>query len=168
MVACVTTCDPMISLKKHIDRWDEAFRESAFAAYRSLLMTIAACGRRAVPDLGEDLEKKLSMLNEALSGCHTAEELNSTHQNARNELSQWAEQAWRREMDSEREWKEIVVVMSKAVGTLSQRDGRYAREVGDVSERLRTIAGLNDLAAIRRSVADTAGALSTCVRSIAQ
>ena len=54
----------MISLKRHIDDWKtEEGQSPVLSPYSSLLRTIGSCGSRAVPELGGELESKLSKLN---------------------------------------------------------------------------------------------------------
>ena len=47
----------MISLRKHIEEMDATFGRGFLRAYRSLLKTLAECGPRAVPDLGDMLRR---------------------------------------------------------------------------------------------------------------
>jgi diguanylate cyclase (GGDEF)-like protein len=158
----------MISLKKHIDDWNPADGPSALSTYGALLLTIGAGSSRAVPDLGAELECKLHKLNDVLERDPTQESLSETDEKARREISQWADKAHQRAADSERELREIVLVMAKAIATAGESDGRYAREVLGLTERLRSIVTLTDLAAIRRFVIESATALTDCVQRISQ
>ncbi|MGD1070705.1 MAG: GGDEF domain-containing protein [Bryobacteraceae bacterium] len=157
----------MISLKKHIDDWNPAEAPSVLSAYSSLLLTIGAGSIRAVPDLGDDLERKLTTLNGVLEADPTQESLSQTHENARGEISQWADKAHQRAADSERELRDVVLMMAKAIATVGERDTRYAREVTELTERLRSVATLTDLTAIRHFVIESATALTDCVQRIA-
>jgi len=57
----------MISIKKHMDGWThDAPAVSSLHFYRSLLAAVGKCSHRAVPDLGHELERKLSKLDSAL------------------------------------------------------------------------------------------------------
>jgi diguanylate cyclase (GGDEF)-like protein len=133
-----------------------------------LLLTIGAGSSRAVPDLGSDLERKLHKLNEVLEGDPTQESLCRTDENARGEISQWADKAHQRAADSERELREVVLMMAKAIATAGECDDRYAREVTELTQRLQSIVRLTDLAAIRRFVIESATALTDCVQRISQ
>jgi hypothetical protein len=81
---------------------------------------------------------------------------------------QWAEQALQRLEANEREMKEIIDIMARAVQSLAERDERCARQVGDIAQRLRSVAGLMDLARIRQSILEGASSLTACVRQITQ
>jgi diguanylate cyclase (GGDEF)-like protein len=158
----------MISLKKHIDDWHTAEgRSPVLSAYSALLLAIGACSHRAVPDLGDELENRLSELNRALVRDPTPENLFETQENASGELVRWAEKAHQRAADSEREMKDVILLMAKTIGTAGERDGQYAREMTEQTERLRAIATLNDLAAMRRSIIQSANAITDCVERMA-
>src|ERR1700744_690926 len=112
----------MISLKKHLDEWNNLPLDNPeLEAYRSLLVTAGKASHLAVPDLGDNLHRKLSDL-----------------------------------------------AASPSFQTPPERDERYAREVGNLAERLRVIAGVNDMAAIRRSIVEGVNALTACVERISQ
>jgi GGDEF domain-containing protein len=74
--------------------------------------------------------------------------------------------AHQRHGDNEREMKEITSAVARMAESLSQRDERCSREIGSLTDQLRSIAGLNDVTAIRRSVLEGARALRTCVEQM--
>jgi diguanylate cyclase (GGDEF)-like protein len=159
--------DSMISLKKHIDSWGDALPDDlAFQACRVLLLAAGKSGDHAVPGLGANLEQKLTDLASRLSPPVTPEVLDSTCQNARIELSAWAEQAFLSHEASERDLRGIVEVMAKAIASVTERDERYALEVGDLTKKLRAIASISDLAVISRSILESASALTACVERV--
>ncbi len=159
----------MISLKKHIDDWNSLPLDNPeLGAYRSLLVTAGKASHLAVPDLGDNLHRKLSELASSLSFETPPELIENANQMAQAEIGHWVEQAVQRREASERDHREIIDVMAKAVESVTERDERYAREVGNLAERLRAIAGVNDMAAIRRSIIEGVNALTACVERISQ
>jgi len=162
----------MISLRKYMDAWNGASADTSLSFYRSLLAAVGKCSHRAVPDLGRDLERKLSDLNTALqknlSNPIFPEVLASTHKRAEAEFAHWADQAFTRHKTNEHELKEIIEAMAKAVESITARDERYALEVGDLTQRLRSITTLSDLALIRRSIVESANSLTACVERITE
>jgi diguanylate cyclase (GGDEF)-like protein len=161
----------MISLKKHMDGWNGRLPDPLLGFYRSLLLAVGKYSHRAVPALGRDLERKLSDLNSVLqkdlSNPLFPEVLASTHKRAEAEFEQWADQAFARHKANEDEMREIVDAMANAVESVTARDERYALEVGDLTERLRSITTLDDLALIRRSIVESANSLTACVERTA-
>ena len=162
----------MISLKKHLDGWKSPPQDSSLNAYRSLMLAVGKCSHRAVPDLGSALEGKLceldAVLGRNLSSPTLAEILIVTHQRVKAEFSEWADQAFGRHQSNECELREIIDAMAKAVESITARDERYAAEVGDLTQRLRSITSLNDLALIRRSIVQSTNSLTACVARIAK
>jgi diguanylate cyclase (GGDEF)-like protein len=161
----------MISIKKHMDRWNNKPPDPSLSFYRSLLLSVGKHSHRAVPDLGRDLEGKLSDLNSALqenlSNPQFSTILAGTHTVVQTEFGKWADQAFARHKANEHELREIVEAMANAVESVTARDERYALEVGDLTERLRSISTLNDLALIRRSIVESANSLTACVERTA-
>ncbi|HKD07431.1 MAG TPA: GGDEF domain-containing protein [Bryobacteraceae bacterium] len=158
----------MISIRKHIDNYRDGLGEPALSAFRSSLVAMAHCGERAIPPLGSDLNRKLSAIHESLQGGVTSEDLRSASQRVEQELSLWADLALRQHHENEREMKEIVDAVARAAESVSQRDEKYSHEIRDLTGRLRTIAGMNDLSAIRRSIVESAAALKACVEQMAE
>lgn len=67
----------------------------------------------------------------------------------------------------EREMKEVIDLMTKAVQSVTDRDERYEREIADAGQRLRSVAGIQDLTRIRKSILASATSLTACVERIA-
>jgi diguanylate cyclase (GGDEF)-like protein len=163
----------MISIKKHIDGWTrDPPDDSSLHFYRSLLAAVGKCSHRAVPDLGHELERKLSRLDSALQKDFASpsfpEVLAGAHQKAQAEFVRWADQAFARHQSNEHELREIIDAMAKAVESVAARDERHTLEVGDLTARLRSITSLNDLALIRRSIVESANSLTVCVDRMAE
>ena len=157
----------MISLKKHIDSLGgELPDDLALQVCRVLLLAAGKSGDRAVPGLGANLEQKLTDLASRLSSQVTPEILTGTSQAALIELTAWAEQAFLSHEASEQDLRGIVEVMAKAIASVTERDERYALEVGDLTKKLRAIASISDLAVISRSILESASALTACVERV--
>jgi diguanylate cyclase len=129
---------------------------------------MAECGRRALPSLGEDLNKRLIEIEGGLSKPVPPEQINSAARAVETELSNWAGRALDQHSESEREMKEIIAALARAAESVSARDEKYSREIGGLTGNLRTIATMNDLGAIRRSIVESAASLKTCVEKMAE
>jgi len=159
----------MISLKKHIESWNEGFTDDlALQTWQSLLLVAGKSCDRAVPDLKSNLAQRLSDLSSRLSPPVTPEVLASASQTAGVELSRWAELAFLRHEAGGRDLKEIVDVMAKAIASVTERDERYAVEVGGLTQKLHAIANISDPAVIRRSILESVSALTVGVERIAE
>lgn len=137
------------------------------AAFRSSLLAIANCGQRALPNLGDDLNRRLTEIHAGLRHPD-AEQLNTAAKETENELTTWAGRAALHQAEGEREMKEIITALARTAESVSARDEKYSAEIGGLSGKLRGIAGLNNLGEIRRSVIESAAALKTCVEKMAE
>jgi diguanylate cyclase len=153
----------MISLRKHIDSYHDSLSESSLAAFRSALLAISECGQRAVPDLGRELNRKFADIQQMLAAPVTPSLLTQTSERAESELSEWADCAYQQYTDNQREIREIIGVVGWAAESVAERDEKYASEIGELHGRLRSIAKLDDVALIRRSILDNTKALKACV-----
>jgi diguanylate cyclase (GGDEF)-like protein len=161
----------MISLKKHIDAWGKAAPDPALGFYRSLLSAVGKHSYRAVPALGHDLEHKLSDLDTSLQAALQKDmpaALAGTDRKVQAEFAQWAERAFARHKTTERELREIVGAMAKAVEAITARDARCTLEAGGLAARLRSITRLTDIALIREAVVESANSLAVCVERMAE
>jgi len=163
----------MISIRRHIDNYrgsahapekDGAeITDRILAEFRSMLVAFGQCADHAIPSLGIELNPKMAHLQQALTAPVSAEVLAKTNQEARTELSLWADRAFTHNQDLARELREIIAVVSEAAESLSDRDARHAQEIGDLTGRIGNIALEKDLVRMRRSVYESARALKACV-----
>jgi diguanylate cyclase (GGDEF)-like protein len=163
----------VISIKKHIDGWTRHTPDdSSLHLYRSLLAAIGKCSHRAVPDLGHELERKLSTLDSVLEKDFASpafpDVLAGAHRKVQTEFARWADRAFERHQSNEHELRVIVDAIAKAVESVAARDERHAFEVGNLTARLRSIEDMNDLALIRRTVVESANSLTVCVERMAE
>jgi GGDEF domain-containing protein len=135
----------MISIKKHMDNWRRTPRLPDPGAGVSNDPRPKLPAMAAVPEAVANLNDGGSLPPE-----------------------QWAEQALQRLEANEREMKEIIEVMARAVQSVTERDERYAQEVVDIAQRLRSVAILKDLARIRTAIVEGANSLAACAGQIAQ
>ncbi|MES1258502.1 MAG: GGDEF domain-containing protein [Acidobacteriota bacterium] len=160
----------MISLRKHIDDYrktGEALSDASLAALRCALHAMGDCGQRAIPSLGTALGKNLAGISQELAFASTPDALRTATARVHAELGQWAERALQHHNENEREIREILGAVARAAETIGKKDEKYSREIGDLSGRMRSIAELKDLAAIRRHLIESAALLKDCVEKMA-
>jgi diguanylate cyclase (GGDEF)-like protein len=158
----------MISLRKHIENYRDNLDEPALAAFRNVLLAIGKCGERAVPGLGLGIDRKMDELQGGLVPPVTSGLLTCMSQQVESELSGWAGRVLEHHNDIERELTEIIGVVARAAESVSERDQKFALEMGDHVGRLGSIAEVNDLALVRRSVVESTRALKACVEKMAE
>jgi diguanylate cyclase len=128
---------------------------------------MAECGQRAIPPLGEDLNRRLTEIGDGLVRPE-AEGLNTAAREVQSELSTWAGRAISHHTESEREMREIVAALARTAEAVQARDEKYGREIGGLSGKLQAIASLSDLSAIRKSIVESAASLKICVEKMAE
>jgi diguanylate cyclase (GGDEF)-like protein len=133
------------------------------AAYRSALVEMGNCGLDACPALGGELQQGLGKLSEKLSreiSCKTVEE---TEGGVREQLQGWGRRTAIHLRQQTSEIKGILLMMARAAESVGERDQRCARQITEVTTRLKGIAKLEDLTEIRESIRQSAAELKTSI-----
>jgi diguanylate cyclase len=157
----------MISIKKHLQNWQGQLSNPELEVYRALLVAVGESAHRAFPDLESELKAKLNTLGESLAAQPPKDALYVVQQTAESELSGWADLAIERQARAGEELKQVIEIMARALMSVTERDDRYAKEVSDLTERLRSIASMNDLSVLRTCILESANSLHACVEKIA-
>lgn len=173
----------MISLRKHIDDYQKGqgeqskvepaaaeavLPESVLSEFRAMLLAISEHAGRAIPNLGVELNQKITGIRKTLVQPVATDLLTRTNLQARTELSKWADLALSHYQESQGELREIVSAVAAAAESVCQRDEKYAREIGDLTGSLGNIAEETDLAVVRRSIVESTRALKSCVTRMAE
>ena len=151
-----------------MEAYGEELLKAALNAYRAALTAMAKAGARAMPHLGADLEQKLSVVQANISVNSSADDISRLQENVELELVQWGDGAAQYFGDREKEIREIMVAVAAATEALGERDQRYAGEFGGLTMKLQSIARLNDLSSMRRSVMASASELKAVVGKMAE
>jgi diguanylate cyclase (GGDEF)-like protein len=158
----------MISLKKYLDRNPDELLRTTLGAYRTALETMGNCGSQACPTIGGHLQQSLANLNQRLSAEATAESVKQTGEQVEKELHAWGDQAADYYRLKTGEIKEIMIVLAHTAEEIARRDQHYGGQLGEFTGQLESMAGLDDLTQIRRSLARSAGELKSCVTQMAR
>jgi len=156
---------PGMSTDSEPDRQD--LLEVAIAAYRSSLQEMGNCSLDACPGLGKELKQGLGKLGEKLARDISRDVLEATGQSVREKLQDWGGSAARHYQQKAAEVKEILIVMARTAESVGVRDQRCARQITEVTNRLQTIANLEDLSQIRASIEKSAAELKTSISKMA-
>jgi diguanylate cyclase (GGDEF)-like protein len=164
----------MISLKKYLDtefpvaelsdgHLQGDLLEAMLSAYRSALLEMGSCSLDACPALGVELKTSLGKLQEHLAGEISRETVEATERSVLLELQNWGRRTARHYQEKTGEVKEILLAMAHTAESVGARDQRYARQVSEVTTRLKRIANLEDLSEIRASIERSASELKTSI-----
>jgi diguanylate cyclase (GGDEF)-like protein len=168
----------MISIRKYLDsvaahpgptevQQEEPDPGSALAAYRAALAAMGIHGQRAVPTLGAMIETSLTGIGHNLTRSASPEAISDSRRLVEEQLSQWADKAQQNQKEGEETIRKLLQVVFEATESSGVRDEKFSREIVTLSDRLRTVAGLESLPLIRRSITENASALTDCVARMA-
>ena len=141
----------------------KALLPATLAAYRSALLEMGQCSLDASPALGPKLQQGLCRLEENLCAAVTPEAIEATEDNVRQHLRSWGQRTANHQRQQVNEVKEILLVMARTAEAVGQRDQRCARQIDEVTTRLKRIANLEDLTQIRASIEKSASELKTSI-----
>ncbi len=164
----------MISIKKYLDApytASTAFEEpgeadlstATLAAYRSALSEMGSCSLNACPALGNDLRQSLGKLEAKLTPPVGREVVESTEKKVAEQLQDWGQRTASHYRSQTAEVKEMLLVMTRTVESVGERDQRAAGQMSAVTTRLQKIATLEDLTQIRASIEKSAAELKTSI-----
>ncbi len=164
----------MISLKKYLEsqqvdsvaaleRADGDLLPAVVEAYSSALIEMSNSSLEACPATGEELKRSLHELKAGLSAGMSTATLSATDSGVREQLREWGRGTAKHYQRKACEVKEILLMMARTAESVGARDQRCAGQMGEVTERLKAIASLDDLTQIRRSIEKSASDLKSSI-----
>ena len=153
----------MISLRKSMAMQAEEVLQSALKSYADVFVVVGEAGVQACPPAGEELQESLLNLRRRLNGETSASVITETEKLFEIELHTWSERAAQFYQEKTHDVREILTIVAKAAGKVAERDQRYAKQFGTLTEQLQGTAKLNDLTTIRQSLVTNVAELETCV-----
>ena len=157
----------MISLRKHIDAYGERAVLTPATAYKEVLLAIARSASEATPYLGGELQQKLKALNESLAEAPAPDRVREVHAEVDRELAAWSHSASGYLRDKAKEVRELMIAVADAAASSIERDQRYAGRFKELTGQLQSIAKLEDLTSVRRSLVESAAELKSCAEKMA-
>lgn len=169
----------MISLKKFLDGElvspvsEEGLPSmgslaAALAAYGSALAGMGNCSQEACPGLGDDLKLRLRRLEEHLCVTMSRDAIETTDKAVQEQLREWGRRTARHYREKAGEVRELLLTVAHTADSLGVRDQRCAGQMHAVTDRLRTIASLEDLTQIRASIEKSTEELKSSIRRMAE
>jgi diguanylate cyclase (GGDEF)-like protein len=151
-----------------MDAYAGELAKAAVGAYQNALTAMGKAGGQAMPHLAATLQQALNQLRESLKGEVAPADMNTVQQSLDRELAQWGASAAQYSHDKAKEVKEIMVAVAATAASVGERDQRYASQFNGLTTRLQSIAKLDDLSSIRRSVVESANELKSTVTRMAE
>jgi diguanylate cyclase len=158
----------MLSLKKHMDAQVEELLDSALDSYRTSLTAMGKHATHAYPQLGQDLQQALLSLQQRLQADATSGVILDAGREVEGQLESWSARAAEYFKLKAAEIKEMMVILARTAQAVSERDQRYSTQFNEITTRLETIAGFEDLCEIRQSLLLSANELRSGVEKMDQ
>jgi diguanylate cyclase len=137
-------------------------------AYQAALSSMGTCAQKAVPVLGSMLSATLSHISQSLGQSATPAVVRDVRVHVDEALSLWANKAQENQKQNEQTVRELLLVVFEATESSGNRDEKFSREITELSDRLRKVAGLDNLPLIRRSIMENTSALNKSVAKMAE
>ncbi len=141
----------------------EEVLQSALKSFADVFVVVGEAGAQACPPAGDELKESLLNLKRRLNNETSANAIAETEKLFETELQSWSERAAQFYRQKTDEVREILTIVAKAASQIGERDQTYAKQFGQLTERLQGTAKLNDLTTIRRSLAANVAELESCV-----
>lgn len=162
----------LISLRKHIESSKGETRDEtravALQCYGDALIEMGKSSERALPGVSPGMREQLIALSHSLCPDASPIVLAGTRDKVTLELQQWGENAAQYFKNKTNEVRDLLLVVARTAEAVGQRDARYASEFGSFSAQLQDIAHLEDLSVVRRSLVESAMALTSCVTKMTE
>lgn len=146
----------------------EDLLQATMQSYRAALQGMADCGKQVFPQFGDDMRQSLIQLQKSLSSDVPPAVVLETQRQVDIQIREWGNRASDYLKEKTSEVKEIMTLMAKAAQTVSERDQKYVGQFEQLTTRLESIAGLEDLTIIRQSLSQSASELKSKVDDMAR
>ncbi len=146
----------------------EEVLQSALKSYGDVFVAVGKAGAQACPEVGNELKESLLNLRQRLNAEASASSIEETEQLLEAELQTWSARAAHFFQSKTDDVREILEIVAKAASQLGERDQRYSKRFGKLTERLQATAKLNDLSTIRQSLVKSVAEMENCVTKMTQ
>ena len=168
----------MISLKRYLDlepesslskAWDE--RRLSDALLQALRLTLGTVGKAAAEvcaSTGAPLKARLDAVGATLAAEPSSQGVEISTKEAVEAMQSWGDQTALHLQRKTVEIRELLIVLAKSAEAVGQRDKNCARQLHEVTDRLKLVAKLDDISEVRSSILRTATELKSSIDRMAE
>ena len=121
---------------------------AALDSYGNILRVVGRSAAEACPITGRELDETLN----ALAARLTAETTRTASAEAERHLSSWGAQTAEHLKSKADEVKELMMMLARTAESVGERDQRYSNQFSGLTADLKTVANLDDITQVRRSL----------------
>jgi len=166
----------LISIRKYMDGPAAAVEEpehdplleATVECYASALRAVGRSALEACPATGRELDDSLFVLAAKLSCDAEADATRAAEQEAERHLASWGAQTAEHLKGKADEVKELLMMLARTAESVGERDQRYSNQFSGLTADLKTVANLDDITQVRRSLLKKAAEMKTCVDAMAE
>jgi diguanylate cyclase (GGDEF)-like protein len=136
--------------------------------YRSALQAVGKSAGQSGYALGSELELQLVKLLGQLPAEPAPSAVQQLESDVEVELNRWGHETAEYLREKADGVKELLMMLASTTESVGERDQRYANQFSELTSDLRTIANLDDLTQVRKSLVRKATELKSCVDTMTQ
>ena len=141
---------------------------TALECYGLALRAVGRSALEACPATGRELDDSLSVLAAKLSCDAEAGAVRAAEHEAERHLASWGAQTAEHLKGKADEVKELLMMLARTAESVGERDQRYSNQFSGLTADLKTVANLDDITQVRRSLLKKAAEMKTCVDAMAE
>jgi diguanylate cyclase (GGDEF)-like protein len=158
----------MISLRQTMIMQSEEVLKSLVDSYTETIAAVGVAGEKACPPVGKEFKESLLELKKHVTAEASPGTVLDTQQRLKAELLTWSERASNIYKQKSDELKEVMLILASAASQVAERDDKYSKQFGDLTERLQSTARLDDISQMRSSLTKGVADLKSCVTNMAK
>lgn len=158
----------MVSLKPFLDAQEESLVVALVDAYQRLLNATADCNADLCAPSAGDLAASLRLLEQSISARSRASEVSLAQQTAERQLHAWHDRTQGYLREKAAEMKDLMVLVAKTAESVGDRDQKHNKNLKGLTERLKTIAELEDVTRLRASLIESVEEMSKTVEQMSR
>lgn len=139
----------MVSLKPFLDENEEPRIAAFLQSYQRLLAATADCNSGLCAQSAGDLSATLRLLEQSITVKSRPNEIVKAQETAESHLNAWHDRTQDYLRQKASEMKDLMMVMAKTAELVADRDQKHNKNLKGLTDRLKTIAELEDVTRLR-------------------
>lgn len=158
----------MVSLKPFLDSNETQLLPALMDCYQRLLVVTGQCNSDLCGPSAGDLAATLRLLEQSISSQSRATEIVLAQETAERQLKAWHDRTEEYLRQKATEMKDLMVLVATTAQSVGDRDQKHNTNLKGLTERLKTIAGLEDVTRLRASLMSSVEEMSKTVEQMAR
>jgi diguanylate cyclase (GGDEF)-like protein len=158
----------VVSLKPFLDSPERQLIAALVDSYQRLLAATAESNASLCAQSAGELAPTLRLLEQSISEHSRPTEIVSAQQTAERELAAWQGRTQDYLRQKAAEMKDLMMLIARTAESVAERDQRHNRNLQGLTERLKSIAELEDISRLRSSLVASVEEISRTVQQMSR